>query len=140
VPAVSVLLVDDQRSFRVALRSMLEDASGDGAAVGAGFSVVGEAVDGEEAVDLAASLRPRVVLMDVRLPGIHGPEATRRILDRDRSIAVVLMSTARRDDLGADLLACGAVGFLSKEALDPVALWELLGDLPGELQEQPLDR
>jgi two-component system, NarL family, invasion response regulator UvrY len=124
VPAVSLLLVDDQPTFRVAIRSMLEEVPGD-----TGFTVVGEAVDGEGAVALASALRPRVVLMDVRLPGIDGPEATRRILEHDGSIAVVLMSTARRVDLGADLMECGAVGFLPKEALDPEALWGLLGVL-----------
>ena len=70
--------------------------------------------------------------MDVRLPGIDGPEATRRILEHDESIAVVLMSTARRGDLGADLMDCGAVGFIPKEALDPEALRTLLGQLPGQ--------
>jgi DNA-binding NarL/FixJ family response regulator len=128
---VSLLLVDDQASFRVAIRSMLEDGSGGAGAQAApedpyAFAIVGEAADGEEAVVLAASLRPRVVLMDVRLPGINGPEATRRILEEDGSITVVLMSTARRSDLAADLLDCGAVGFLPKEALDPESLRRLL--------------
>jgi two-component system invasion response regulator UvrY len=67
------------------------------------------------------------VLMDVRLPGIDGPEATRRILEQDASIAVVLMSTSRRGDLGADLLDCGAVGFIPKEAMAPETLRRLLG-------------
>jgi DNA-binding NarL/FixJ family response regulator len=130
VPAVSLLLVDDQPTFRVAIRSMFEevrDASEDGDDDASGFAVVGEAVDGEGAVALASALRPRVVLMDVRLPGIDGPEATRRILEQDGSIAVVLMSTARRIDLGVDLMECGAVGFIPKEALDPETLWSLLG-------------
>ncbi len=131
VRAVSLLLVDDQPTFRVAIRSMLEEVTDGGHAEGTGFSVVGEAVDGEGAVALASALRPEVVLMDVRLPGIDGPEATRRILEEDGSIAVVLMSTARRRDLGADLLECGAVGFIPKEALDPEALWGVLGQLLG---------
>jgi two-component system invasion response regulator UvrY len=131
VRAVSLLLVDDQPTFRVAIRSMLEEVTDGDGAEGTGFSVVGEAVDGEGAVALASALRPEVVLMDVRLPGIDGPEATRRILEEDESIAVVLMSTARRRDLGADLLECGAVGFIPKEALDPEALWGVLGQLLG---------
>jgi DNA-binding NarL/FixJ family response regulator len=127
VPVVSLLLVDDQATFRVAIRSVLEEVPDDGHAGETGFTVVGEAGDGEQAVTLASSLRPRVVLMDVRLPGIDGPEATRRILEQDASIAVVLMSTSRRGDLGADLLDCGAVGFIPKEAMAPETLRRLLG-------------
>jgi two-component system, NarL family, invasion response regulator UvrY len=114
----SVLLVDDHRGFRVVVRSLLDAEPG--------FEVVGEARDGEEAVELAGRLGPDLVVMDVRLPGITGMEATRRILARDPSVVVVLVSTVRREDLPADLLGCGAVGFLQKEALDPSALEELV--------------
>jgi two-component system invasion response regulator UvrY len=115
----NVLLVDDHRAFRLAVRSLL-DAEPD-------YTVVAEAVDGEEAVDLALRLRPDLVLMDVRLPGINGIEATRRILAREPRTTVVLLSTVRRWDLPSDLLECGAVGFLQKEAVDPRALEELIG-------------
>jgi two-component system invasion response regulator UvrY len=116
--ARSVLLVDDHRGFRVVVRSLLEAEPG--------FVVVAEAEDGEQAVDLAERLDPDLVVMDVRLPGINGMEATRRIVARDPSVAVVLVSTVRREDLPADLLACGAVGFVQKEALDPWALERLV--------------
>jgi two-component system invasion response regulator UvrY len=115
----SVLLVDDQRQFRVTVRSLLDGE--------ASYVVVGEADDGEEAVELARSLRPDVVLMDVRLPGINGIEATRRILASAPTTTVVLLSTVRRAALPADLLGCGAVGFLQKEDVDPVALQALIG-------------
>ena len=67
----SILLADDQELVRTGLRMILT-AEDD-------FEVVGEAADGHEAVDLAGSLRPRVVLMDIRMPGLDGIEATRRI-------------------------------------------------------------
>lgn len=115
----SVLLVDDHRAFRLAVRSLLDAEPA--------YTVLAEAADGEEAVDLALRLRPDLVLMDVRLPGINGIEATRRILAREPLTTVVLLSTVRRWDLPPDLLDCGAVGFLQKEAVDPHALEELIG-------------
>jgi DNA-binding NarL/FixJ family response regulator len=115
---LKVLLVDDQLPFRLAARALLDAEDG--------YHVVGEARDGEEAVELAGRLGPDLVVMDVRLPGITGMEATRRIVARDPSVVVVLVSTVRREDLPADLLGCGAVGFLQKEALDPSALEELV--------------
>jgi DNA-binding NarL/FixJ family response regulator len=127
MPPLSLLVVDDQQPYRVAIRAMFEDGHDDDSQDGDPFAIVGEAVDGEQAVDLASSLRPDVVLMDVRLPGMDGPEATRLILANDASVTVVLMSTARRGDLAADLLECGAVGFLAKETLEPASLRRLLG-------------
>jgi two-component system, NarL family, invasion response regulator UvrY len=115
----SVLLVDDHRAFRLAVKSVLDAEPG--------YTVVAEAADGEEAVALALSLRPDLVLMDVWLPGINGIEATERILARQPSTTVVLVSTVRRWDLPSDLLACGAAGFLQKEAVDPRALEQLIG-------------
>ena len=115
----SVLLVDDHRAFRLAVKSVLDAEPG--------YTVVAEAAEGEEAVDLALRLRPDLVLMDVRLPGINGIEATERILARQPSTTVVLLSTVRRWDLPSDLLTCGAVGFLQKEDVDPRAIEELIG-------------
>ena len=112
-----VLLVDDQLPFRIAARLVLES--------GEDYVVIGEAADGERAVELARSLQPQVILMDVRLPGISGIEATRRILQHDPAAVVVLLSTHGVADLPADLLHCGALGFLRKEMLDPLALSRL---------------
>jgi two-component system, NarL family, invasion response regulator UvrY len=114
----SVLLVDDHRPFRIMIRSLLDGETS--------YVVVGEAGDGEDAVALARSLRPDVVLMDVRLPGINGIEATRRILADAPGTDVVLLSTVRRAELPADLLHCGAVGFLQKEDVAPATLDELM--------------
>ena len=113
-----VLLVDDQLPFRAAARQLLETEDG--------YDVVGEAADGEEAVELAIALQPELILMDVRLPGINGIEATRRILRRLPLAVVVLLSTHRASDLPPDLLDCGAAGFVRKEALDPSTLEQLI--------------
>jgi DNA-binding NarL/FixJ family response regulator len=115
---LGVLLVDDQLPFRRAARSLLEAEDG--------YRVVGEARNGEEAVTLSGRLRPEVVLMDVRLPGISGIEATRQILAVDPQVVVVLVSTHSQADLPSDLLRCGAAGFLRKESLDPTTLDELV--------------
>ena len=111
-----LLIVDDHPSFRTAARGLLDGE----------FVVVGEAASGEEAVELAARLRPEVVLMDVHLPGIDGIEATRRIRQDTPAAVVVLVSTQHRDTLRDDLGGCGAVGFLRKEDLDVSALASLV--------------
>jgi two-component system, NarL family, invasion response regulator UvrY len=118
VDTVDVLIVDDQAPFRSAARTLVR--------ILAGWRVVGEAVTGEEAVRLAAETRPAVVLMDINLPGIDGYEATRRILADRPSTAVVLLSTYAAADLPEDPEACGAVGYLSKDAVTPAALRALL--------------
>jgi len=112
-----VLVVDDQRPFRLAARGLLAGTPD--------LVLVGEATSGEEAVELATRLRPRVVLMDVRLPGIDGIEATRRILAVAPATVVVLVSTHRQDDLPGGWRTCGAVAFWRKEELDMEALGAL---------------
>jgi DNA-binding NarL/FixJ family response regulator len=115
-----VLVVDDQRPFRVAARGLLATADA--------LTVVGEATSGEEAVELAALLRPRLVLMDVWLPGIDGIEATRRILAVAPATVVVLVSTHRQADLPGSWATCGAAAFLRKEELDVDALGALVAE------------
>jgi two-component system invasion response regulator UvrY len=119
VSTVTILVVDDQAPFRSAARTLVR-------LVGGGWRVVGEAVTGEQGVELAAAMHPDVVLMDINLPGIDGYEATRRILADRPGTAVVLLSTYAADALREDPRACGAVGYLRKEAVTPAALLELL--------------
>lgn len=109
--SVRVLIVDDQEPFRAVAREVVE-AAGD-------FEVVGEAESGEESVVLARSLRPDLVLMDVNLPGIDGPEATRRILAKASATKVFLLSTYEEDQLAEIARECGAAGYVSKSAFDP---------------------
>lgn len=109
-----VLLVDDQPQFRRAAAALINATTG--------VDLVGEAGSGEQAVDLAARLRPDLIVMDVRLPGIDGTEACRRILRDQPDIRIVLVSTYDRSDLpGVD--SCGAARFVRKQDFDvPVLL------------------
>lgn len=102
-----VLVADDQAMVRSGLRMILELAD---------VEVVGEATDGAEAYALAASLLPDVVLMDVRMPGTDGIEATRRIADAQLPCRVLILTTFDLDQHVFDALAAGAAGFLLKDA------------------------
>jgi len=117
-----VLVVDDQAPFRAIARQVVE--------LTPGFAVAGEAESGEDAVRLAAELAPRLVLMDINLPGISGIEATRQIVAAAPTTLVVLLSTYRESDLPADALACGASRYVHKEDLEPGVLLDVLGDQP----------
>lgn len=104
----TVLLADDQELVRTGLRMILS-AEGD-------LEVVGEARDGAQAVDLAHAHHPDVVLMDIRMPGLDGIEATRRITGSLRDVRVVMLTTFDRSQLVYDSLQAGASGFLLKDA------------------------
>jgi two-component system invasion response regulator UvrY len=108
---VGVLVVDDQAPFRSVARTLVSMVQG--------WQMIGEASSGEEAVQLAAETRPRLVLMDINLPGITGIEATRRIVAADPRVVVVLLSTYAYDDLPADARDCGAVGYVRKDDITP---------------------
>jgi len=104
---IDILLVDDEELVRAGLRAVLE-AQGD-------LRVVGEAEDGAEALGLVRSLRPAVVLMDVRMPGVDGLMATRAILDRvDPPPKILVVTTFENDDYVYEALRAGADGFLLK--------------------------
>jgi two-component system, NarL family, invasion response regulator UvrY len=86
------------------------------------FELVGEAETGEQAVEIAALLRPELVLMDVRLPGIDGAEATRRILEELPDTRIILVSTYEAHDLSAAINGCGARALIRKQDLDAEVL------------------
>ena len=103
---LNVLLVDDQRLMRDGLRTLLE--------LEPDMTVAGEAADGEEALAQFRETRPDVVLMDVRMPGMDGVEATRRLRAMDPAAKVIILTTFDDDEYVFEGLRAGAVGYLLK--------------------------
>ncbi|MBC6461326.1 response regulator transcription factor [Actinomadura sp. HBU206391] len=112
---IRVLLADDQVLVRAGFRALLDAQDG--------IEVVGEAGDGEQAVGLARSTRPDVVLMDIRMPVLDGLAATRRIAADERlaDTRVVILTTFEMDEYVFEALRGGASGFLVKDT-EPVEL------------------
>lgn len=103
---IRLLLADDHTMLREGLRRSMEEA---------GFDVVGEAADGEEAVGLAERLRPDVVLMDVSMPILDGIDATRVLAQRGSKAAVVMLTMHADRDVLARAVRAGAAGYLVKD-------------------------
>ncbi|MET8975787.1 response regulator transcription factor [Streptomyces sp. NPDC004539] len=104
----TVLVADDQPLQRMGVRMLIEGTPG--------LTLAGEAAHGAEAVRLAAELRPDVVLMDIRMPGMDGIEATRRIVGSGGRSRVLIVTTFDLDEYAHDGLRAGASGFLLKDA------------------------
>jgi DNA-binding NarL/FixJ family response regulator len=107
---ISVMLVDDHSLVRRGFRRMLEDE--------ADIRVVGEASDGEEAVKLARSLKPQVIVMDCALPGINGLQATRKILQLLPETLVLMLSMHTEETWVRQAIDAGARGYVLKNAMD----------------------
>jgi DNA-binding NarL/FixJ family response regulator len=103
-----VLVADDHNLFRYGIKAMLANAEG--------FEVVGEAATGEEVVEKVAQTRPDLILMDIQMPGINGIEATRRVLERDPKIGVVVVTMFEDDDSVFSAMRAGARGYVLKGA------------------------
>ena len=119
--SIKILLAEDHEMVRAGLRSLLAEEPG--------MEVVGEAGDGWTAVRLAEELAPDVVVMDVRMPGLTGVEATRQIVDRNGAGPRVVALSAHSDGrVTAQMLAAGAMGYVMKEAaFEYVFLFRILG-------------
>jgi DNA-binding NarL/FixJ family response regulator len=104
---ISVLLADDQALVRAGFKLIVE--------LEPGMNVVGEAEDGSQAVELARELRPDVVLMDIRMPGLDGIEATRRLAAAGSNARVLVLTTFDLDEYVYEAMKAGASGFLLKD-------------------------
>lgn len=104
---IRVVVADDQSMVRAGFRLLLAGEPG--------IEVIGEASDGREAVERSLSLRPHVVLMDIRMPELDGLEATRRILAADSAIRVLVLTTFDLDEYIFEALRIGASGFVLKD-------------------------
>lgn len=113
----TVLIVDDHAGFRASARSLLECG---------GFSVVGEAETGAEAIELARRLRPAIVLLDVQLPDLDGFEVAERLRDVADPPQVILTSTRESADYGSLIASAPACGFVGKGELSADAVRALL--------------
>jgi len=105
---IRILLVDDHEMFRAGIRALVADQCD--------MRVVGEASDGEEAVRLAQELGPDVVLMDIGMKGMNGPEATRRILGSMSDVQVLALTAHDYAEYFFEILNAGASGYVLKEA------------------------
>lgn len=104
--AVRVLIVDDQAAFRAAAREVVAATNG--------FEVVGEAASGEESIVAARRLHPDLVLMDVRLPGVDGIEASRQIRTDNDAITIFLLSTYDEEEFASRIGSSRIAAFISK--------------------------
>jgi NarL family two-component system response regulator LiaR len=105
---IRILIVEDQRIVREGLRAVLEDEDE--------IAIVGEAANGQEAIDLFARLKPDVVLMDLQMPIVDGPEATRRIRELAPDAHILVLTTYATDEFIFKALRAGARGYLLKDA------------------------
>ena len=128
-PSIRVLLVDDHPLFRKGIASLLSAEPG--------FEVLGEASDGQEAIEKARDLMPDVILMDISMPGVNGLEATQRIKQEIPYVRIVILTVSDEDQNLFEAIKSGAQGYLLKK-IEPQTLFQTLrGVLEGEA---PLSR
>ena len=127
--AIRVLLVDDQNLFREGLRTILS--------VQPDITVVGEAVNGQEALNQAARLQPQVILMDLRMPVLDGVAATRRLHTEQPDSRVIILTTFDEDEYVFEGLRAGAVGYLLKDVASEKLIEAIKAAARGETFLQP---
>ncbi len=124
VRAARVLVVDDQTLFRTGLASLLGDDER--------VEVVGQAVDGADAVKQAAKLKPDVVLMDIKMPNVDGIEATRQIVEVAPGIKVLILTTFETDSQVIQALKAGASGYVLKDSSAAAIVSSIVAVMSGE--------
>jgi len=107
MPPIRVLIADDHRLFRQGLRQICETVGG--------FEVVGEAENGQVAVDLARQLKPDVILMDINMPVLDGVQATSFITENTQAVRVIILTMYRQDRYVFEAIKAGARGYLLKD-------------------------
>ena len=122
---VRILLVDDHAIVREGLRALLDDVPG--------MKIVGEASNGDEAVELAARLEPNLVLMDLKMPGLPAPDAIRTIRARNPAVQILMLTSYAEDQQVQRVISAGALGYVLKD----VAKAELLKAMNTVLRGEP---
>src|SRR4030088_1790478 len=122
--AVRVVIADDQTLFRAGLARLLKEDPR--------VEVIGQAVDGVDAVKLAAKLKPDVVLMDLKMPNLDGIEATRQITEGDPGIKVLILTTFETDNHVIQALKVGASGYVLKDSSAEAIVSSIVAVMSGE--------
>lgn len=105
---ISVLLVDDHELVRMGLKALLEKETG--------IKIIGEATSGEQAIRMVREKKPDIVLMDVKMPGIGGLEATRRLMHSYPDVRIIAVTSCHDDPYPSRLMQTGASGFVAKDS------------------------
>lgn len=126
---IRVLLADDQEIIRTGLTIILNHQPD--------LEVVGQAADGEQAVEMAQALEPDVILMDVKMPRLNGIQATRQIVSAQPKTQIIILTTYDNDDWVFDGIRAGAVGYLLKDTEGDQLADAIRGALRGESQLDP---
>jgi DNA-binding NarL/FixJ family response regulator len=129
MPLIRVLICDDQVIVSEGLRAILSTAPG--------IEIVGQAHDGQEALDLIERARPDVVLMDLKMPGMNGIQATHEIGSRFPEVRVLVLTTYDADEWVFDAIRAGAAGYLLKDAPREQLVAAIKGTAAGETHVDP---
>jgi DNA-binding NarL/FixJ family response regulator len=129
VDGIRVVLADDHPLILEGIRALIRDAPG--------IEVVGEATNGDDAVSIVLAEHPDVAILDVRMPGIDGVEATRRIVRDQPATRVIVLSAQADAEVAVQALRAGAVGFLPKDAFGTTLLDGIRSAASGEVALTP---